>query len=558
MERKLRLVSGLILMAYVVTHLINHSLGLISLSAMNVGLTVLGAPWSSVPGNVILYGSTFVHMALAIHALYRRRRFRMSQSEIWQLTMGFLIPPLLVLHVVSANLTGRIIGVDPDYDFVSVALFVLAPQEGIRQLIVTLVVWIHGCIGVRNWLRFKPWYEAWRFWLFAPALLLPTLALLGAINGGREAAILIQDPAWMAADPALSALSTRPRDALDMIYDVQRIFWWVFGLVLVAVLLVRPLRRWWEHRRGRVALTFSNGTRAVVAQGTTILDAMRMNNVPHAALCGGKGRCSTCRVRLGGQDSPLPDAGEAEAQVLARVGAAPNVRLACQTVPQMNFDVTPLLPPNVSPREVRPRPGHMQGVEKEIVILFADLRGFTKLSEKKLPYDVVFLLNRYFSAMGTAVEEAGGRVDKFIGDGVMALFGVDQPIDQGARQALAGAKAMFTHLDALNASLKEDLPEPLRIGVGLHLGSVIVGEMGYGDATSLTAIGDAVNTASRLEALTKEFGQPLLVSDEVLERAGIGHDELAKAGLSRDSVQIRGRQQALEVTAISAPAELDF
>src|SRR3546814_19107164 len=123
--------------------------------------------------------------------------------------------------------------------------------------------------------------------------------------------------------------------------------------------------------------------------------------------------------------------------------------------------------------------------------------------------------------MGTAVEQAGGRIDKFIGDGVMALFGIEQGIEQGSRNALEAARRMAQSLDELNRSLAHDLPEPLRIGIGLHSGAVIVGEMGYGRATSITAIGDAVNTASRLEAMTKEFGAQLIVSAPLAGHSGI-------------------------------------
>src|SRR3546814_12486804 len=102
--------------------------------------------------------------------------------------------------------------------------------------------------------------------------------------------------------------------------------------------------------------------------------------------------------------------------------------------------------------------------------------------------------------MGTAVEQAGGRIDKFIGDGVMALFGIEQGIEQGSRNALEAARRMAQSLDELNRSLAHDLPEPLRLGIGLHSGDVIVGEMGSGRATSLTATGAAVKQARQPEA----------------------------------------------------------
>ena len=118
--------------------------------------------------------------------------------------------------------------------------------------------------------------------------------------------------------------------------------------------------------------------------------------IAHASVCGGRGRCSTCRVRVlaGAKSLPAPQA--AEARVLARVGAAANVRLACQLRPLHDLTVLPLLPPNVEPASAMGAPGSMAGQECELCVLFAALRGFASLSERRLPYDVVFLLNRYF------------------------------------------------------------------------------------------------------------------------------------------------------------------
>ncbi len=227
------------------------------------------------------------------------------------------------------------------------------------------------------------------------------------------------------------------------------------------------------------------------------------------------------------------------------------MRLACQTRPLADTEVTPLLPPNVTPGAARPRPGYLQGQERQVAILFADLRGFTALSEHKLPFDVVFLLNRYFAAMGGAVEAAGGRVDKFIGDGVMALFGVEEGIEAGCRHALDAARGMAEQLAELNDALAGDLEAPLRIGIGIHAGPVIVGEMGYGRATSVTAIGDAVNTASRLEALTKDHGCQLIVSERVARRAGID-----LAAFERRQIDVRGRREPLTVHVIPDARDL--
>jgi adenylate cyclase len=228
------------------------------------------------------------------------------------------------------------------------------------------------------------------------------------------------------------------------------------------------------------------------------------------------------------------------------------VRLACQTVARVDAEIVPLLPPTAAPSHALGRTSHHQGEEREIAVLFADLRGFTSFAEKKLPYDVVFILNRYFAAMGSAVEEAGGYVDKFIGDGVMALFGVDRTGSEGCRDALAAARNMAVRLQSLNDELGSDLETPLRIGIGIHAGPVVVGELGHGRTVSVTAIGDAVNTASRLETLTKELGAQLVVSEVVRDHAGVAFPDYP-----RQEIEVRGREERLTIHIVADASTLE-
>jgi len=253
------------------------------------------------------------------------------------------------------------------------------------------------------------------------------------------------------------------------------------------------------------------------------------------------------RGEIGSIDPP----GEDELRVLRRIGATSNVRLACQLRPRGAVDVTPLLPPFAHALDGQRRVDFAQGSEREIVILFADIRGFTTLAEGRLPYDVVFVLNRYFAAMGRAVEAAGGRVDKFIGDGVMALFGIESDARAASRAALDAARLMSERLEELNRSLRSELDQPLRIGIGIHIGPTIVGEMGYGSAVAMTAIGDAVNTASRLETLTKTYGCQLVVSEETVLRAG-----LDLSAFPRYEIEIRGKRDMLSVRTVASASDL--
>ena len=147
--------------------------------------------------------------------------------------------------------------------------------------------------------------------------------------------------------------------------------------------------------------------------------------MPHASVCGGRARCTTCRVRVGEGLSHLPPPGRMEAQALGRIEAPPNVRLACQCRPTRDVAVTPLLPPNAGPSALRSAPSGAQGRERPIVAMFVDLRDSTRLAEGRLPYDVVFIMNQFFAEMHAALRATGGYYAQFRGDGLLALYGLE-------------------------------------------------------------------------------------------------------------------------------------
>ena len=343
-------------------------------------------------------------------------------------------------------------------------------------------------------------------------------------------------------------------DAYEYAQYIQMRDYFTIGFValVLAAFGLRYVRAAVERWRGIVRLTYDDGSAIQFPPGRSILDASRASNIPHASVCGGRGRCSTCRVRITKGIENLPAPSAAEQKVLDRVNAGIQVRLACQARPAGGeIEVMRLLPTSAKPEDGFPRPGYLQGQEREIAILFADIRSFTKLSEKKLPYDVVFLLNRYFDSMGSAVLDCGGHLDKFIGDGVMALFGIEDGAEAGSKAALAAAREMGLRIAELNRALANDLEEPLRIGIGIHCGPAIVGAMGFGDTVSVTAVGDSVNTASRLETQTKEFAAELVVSNHTVELSGVD-----LSGFAEEEVEISGRTEPLSVRVITAARDL--
>src|SRR6266508_5442149 len=538
--RQLRLWCGLILFSYLLTHFSNHALGLMSLHVMEAGQVWFLALWRNAVGETALFGALLAHWLLGLWLLYRRRTLRMPAWEATQIVFGLTVPPLLAYHVVATRLAHAMFGTQDLYTRVVLGLWVLDPWAGLRQTALLVIAWTHGCIGLHFWLRLRPWYRRWFPVILSAFVLVPVLALLGFAEAGREVRTLAREPGFVqrlmietrAPSAAQRATLLRMRGALSA----------TVWTLLAATFAARGVRDYLSRRRGRVRLRYPDGRTVVAPAGWTVLEASRSAGIPHASVCGGRGRCSTCRIRVDGPPEAVLVPAPEEVKVLRRVGAAPDVRLACQLRPHGDLRVTPLLPATAQARDGFSRPGYLHGAEREIAILFGDLRSFTQLSEKKLPYDLVFLLNRYFAETGHAVEAAGGHIDKFIGDGVMALYGLDSGVEAGCRQALAAARDMSERMESLNRALVHDISEPLRIGIGIHTGPAIVGEMGYGSAVSVTAVGDCVNTASRVEGLTKTYGCELVISAAVALRAGIDVGDAP-----RHEIEIRGRVERLVV-----------
>ena len=295
-------------------------------------------------------------------------------------------------------------------------------------------------------------------------------------------------------------------------------------------------------------------------RGFSVLDISRMNRIPHASVCGGRARCSTCRVRVIAGLEHLPPASDTERAVLKRVGAPANVRLACQLRPVTDLTISTLLPANMDATQSARADKYLWGVEQDVTLLFCDIRGFTTMSEGRLSFDVVFLLNQFLGRMAEAIEDTGGFVDKFMGDGIMAIFGMDEPVQTGARRAIAAARAMGGALDALNASLREELPAPLSIGIGLHTGPAILGRIGGGGRSEtlapLTALGATVNLASRLESKTKDLAVQTVVSADCMTAAGLTPGDR----VTHETIEVRGMVApvavwtALRATDLPSPA----
>jgi adenylate cyclase len=491
---------------------------------------------------VILYTALLTHPILGFVALYRRRALRMPAAEAVQLLFGFTVPLLLAGHVVGTRIAHSLFGREDAYTWLAFGLWNVRPGLGLKQAALVLIVWTHACIGLHYWLRLQSWYRPAVPLVYASALLLPALALGGFARMGREVAAWSL-PADVARRQAAVKAASLPPHAVASLWDIELTIYATFLTALVGVLLARVVRTALANRT-RFTIGYPDGRAVTVPAGFTILEASRYGGIAHVSVCGGRGRCSTCRVRIERGAAMLPPPSEREARVLRRVGAPPTVRLACQTRPGGDVSVTPLIAPTPAHAALEAA-GAEAGIEQEVAVLFADLRGFTSIAERKLPYDVVYLLNRYFEAVGAAIRAAGGVANQFTGDGVMALFGVDASAEEACRGAIRGAAGMIASLDTLSRSLAGELPAPLRLGIGIHVGPAVVGRMGFAEAAYLTAVGDTVHVAARLEELTKTYNSELVISEDVAARAG-----LDVSGHPREELTLRNRAAPLAIRVI--------
>ncbi|HJQ69898.1 MAG TPA: adenylate/guanylate cyclase domain-containing protein [Blastocatellia bacterium] len=250
--------------------------------------------------------------------------------------------------------------------------------------------------------------------------------------------------------------------------------------------------------------------------GETLLHASLRASIAHAHACGGNARCSTCRVLIVDGLEHCAPPNDKEAVLAERLHFSPDIRLACQTtvsgdvaLRRLVLDAEDLEIVGSSPRSV--------GEEKEVAILFADIRGFTTFAETLPAYDVVHVLNRYFHQVGQAIKLNGGCIDNYMGDGLMALFGVEDSRD-ATLQAIRAGLDMLEAVARLRPYLQNICTRSFHIGIGVHYGEVVVGAIGHDETKRVTAIGDAVNLASRIESVNKQAGTEFLISEATYDQ----------------------------------------
>ncbi len=524
-ERNLRWASGLVLLAYVALHLVDHALGLASLAVAETALAAVHRFWHGAVGSLLLYGAAALHLVLAFVGLWQRRSLRLPAVEAVRILLGFLLPLLLAGHLASMRWAYEAFGTDPTYTRVVRALW--SPQAAAFQFAMMSAAWAHGCLGVHLALRARAVWSRLLPCFLSAVVLLPVLAALGFLSMGREIA------ASGATAPMLSAAQARSVNAAAQLAMA------CYGALALLLLAARAARNRVQAASGAIALRYPERL-VTVPRGWSVLEASRGHGIAHLSVCGGRARCSTCRVRVVGPAAALPPPQTDELRTLERVRAPADVRLACQLRPLGDIAVTPLFAPGE--REATGRVGR----EHDVAVLFVDLRRWSGLAERQWPFDLVYTLDRYFEIVGGAVRDSGGVANQFIGDSVMALFGLETDLPTGCRQAVAAATLVARRMDAWSASFEAEFGQPLDFGMGLHAGRAVVAEVGWQERTTVTAVGEVVNTASRLQDHSKTSASRLVVSAFVAAQAGLPDS----AGVA-ETITVRGRGAPLAVLHVA-------
>jgi adenylate cyclase len=509
-RRDLRLASGLVLFAYLTVHLACHALGLVSLEIAESALRATVLLWHSFAGTLLLLCAAAVHVALALLAVYERRTLRMAPLQALRIVLGLTMPIVLIGHYVATRYAYDRFGLPADYERVVGNLWEQRTQA--RQLALLAPGWLHGCLGLYFAFGRRRAWQRLRFPLFAAALLLPVLAALGFLTMGRELARESSVPRARESatlEQARTLADTR-QDALSA--------WLVLIALVVAARTVRSAN---EQRRKAVVRIAYPARTAVVPRGWTVLEASRSFAIPHESLCGGRARCTTCRVRVIDGIGHCPPPGMDEQRALDRIHAEPAIRLACQLRPTGDISVQPLLA--VSNPSWRAEPPRRSTVDRDVAVLLCSFRLRSAAADAAdAAHDAIYSIDRFHRAVGAAIAARGGVPCGQRGDTWTALFGIDgRAPTLACSQALDAARTIEGDVLKLTARLSRELGLDADFSLALHVGRIVVGTLGDDEQRSLTAIGPAVRGAESLDSEAKRHGWRFVLSQSAADAVGI-------------------------------------
>ncbi len=298
---------------------------------------------------------------------------------------------------------------------------------------------------------------------------------------------------------------------------------------------------------------FLGEKRISIQKDQTILDAALEAGLPHFHACGGNAECSTCRIMVVDGIECLSPVNELEGNLRQTVPFPPKIRLACQTcveqgavkVKRIILDGTNLS----NPIKRKISNFHQKlGEKKELVLFFLDIRNFTPFVETFLPFDVIHVIRGCYVIFNEMIKRHKGTIIDTSGDGFYAVFGMESGISDAANNAIDAGKAILKEIRKFNETyLDPYFGTSLEVGIGVHCGQVIVGEVNVGEKSQLSVMGLAVNIAARIQASTKKLNNNFIASEDVMKISGY------YAGEEVRTVKLRGINNTFRVQLIGSP-----
>ncbi|QHW00164.1 adenylate/guanylate cyclase domain-containing protein [Spirosoma endbachense] len=300
---------------------------------------------------------------------------------------------------------------------------------------------------------------------------------------------------------------------------------------------------------------FAQQKSVLVRANQTLLEAALTTGIPMLHLCQGNARCSTCRLLVHAGADVLSTPTAAERQLAGQMHLSPAIRLACQTRPiGEGAKVTPILRDQtdidlyLSPLAVDK--SQDMGMEKELVLLFLDIRNFTRLVETHLAFDVIHLVRKLFTAFQFILQGFGGKIIESAGDSLYIVFGLEQTLIASASAAVQAGYAIQSELNRLNDQYFQTYFDlSISIGIGIHQGTVISGTIYLGEQKHLVVMGHAVNVASRLQNATKEVNNDYIVSADVMDLL----PPQSTTAVEPITIQVRGISEPIPVYLLGKP-----
>jgi len=511
-RRDLRLASGIVLFTYVTLHLTCHALGLVSLDLAERALRVTVVLWHSPPGTLLLYSAAAIHVSLALLAVYDRRTLRMPPLQALRIVLGVTMPLALIGHFIATRYAFERFALAAEYSRVVAGIW----ANGASGLSLGLLApgWIHGCLGLRYAFGHRRSLQPWKLVLFAAALLLPVLAGVGFVTMARELDARRSASAPAPARPTVSeeAALREAREGTLLMY-----------LAIVAFVAVGRGWRSVAERRDRSVVWIEYPERTVsVPRGWTVLEASRSFGIPHAAMCGGRARCTTCRVRVvrGASHCPPPKADEQAA--LDRIAATtPEVRLACQLRPTADIAVEPLV--SVADTRLRAAPQSPAARDHDAAVLFVDVHiDGGSAATSAAGHDTIHALGRSFALVHAAAASAAVEPHQRSASSWLLLFRADDDRAAALARALAVADRIARDAERVATALRNELGLAVRTALVLHVGRVAVGAIGAG-ATAVA--GAPLAAIERVRAWLPAAAASFTISRDAAAALGVAdHD----------------------------------